>query len=191
MTNRFVDKDGKKVRLKQDGTPDRRSPPREHQFKKGESGNASGRPKGRRTLSAAAVDLLDSQMTVKLGGKAAKMSRADAVLHALVQRALTGCPRAIRELRALLPAFNPQAAETEKDNEEARREFYRFVSDTMAPLRPFDASGLLRYEADGTAIMPRWIVDECRRRYSHGRDEVDHGEMVSIMTLPKNGQPNF
>lgn len=94
----------------------------------------------------------------------------------------TSCPAA---------GISPQAAEAEKDNEEARREFYRFVSDTMAPLRPFDASGLLRYEADGTAVMPKWIVEECRRRYSHESNEVDNGEMVPVMSLPKNGQPHF
>lgn len=187
----YTDKDGKKVRLKKDGTPDRRSPPKEHQFKQKQSGNPSGRPKGRRTLSAAASDLLNSEMVIKIGGKSTRMSKADAVAHALFQQAMTGDPRAARELRANLPVVDPVVAKQEAENEAARKEFQEFFFGLTAPLRPLSASGILSYREQGEPQIPKWLVDECWRRYSRETRTFDHGEMGGLYQLPETGRPDF
>jgi len=187
----YDDKDGGKTRLNKDGTPDRRKPPEKHQFKRGQSGNPSGRPKRQRTFSAATADLLDQTVVVRMGDKKEQIPKADAIVHALIAKAMTGDPRAARTLRDMLPPPNPEAEKTQQANEKARKEFFEFIQNLLEPLKPFYASGICARDDEFSATVPKWIVDGCRERLSEDRSSIDHGEMVPVSCLPLSGRPDW
>ncbi len=68
-------------------------PSEENQFKAGQSGNPSGRPKGTRNRSTIIKEILDAKATDGEGG-----TIADQLTRALVQKAATGDVSAFREL---------------------------------------------------------------------------------------------
>ncbi len=71
-------------------------PPKHTQFKEGQSGNPSGRPKSRKSGSTDVSELLDEPVRVKTGGEARDMPPFEAGFRQLVQRALN------KDLRAIL-----------------------------------------------------------------------------------------
>src|SRR5580704_15202179 len=70
-------------------------PPQQHQFKPGRSGNPSGRPKGVRALKTELLEELAELVTVADGTTSAEVSKARAVVKALVRMAIAGDARAI------------------------------------------------------------------------------------------------
>ena len=82
-----------------------RRPPAETQFKKGRSGNPKGRPKGSRNVAATLSRLADEQISVRYGDEVRKVSRADALLISLFQRALKGDHRAAAKLLQMLHQY--------------------------------------------------------------------------------------
>ena len=67
-----------------------KKPPREHQFKPGQSGNPHGRPKKTRRLDATIASVLDTPSPFRGRG-----SRRDAIALRLFHKALKGDPRAL------------------------------------------------------------------------------------------------
>ncbi len=59
-----------------------RNPPRQHQFKKGYSGNKPGRKKGSRNLLSVFKDVAEEKIKVKIGGEVRKTTRVVYVLWA-------------------------------------------------------------------------------------------------------------
>ena len=90
-------------------------PPTASQFKKGQSGNPAGRPKGRRSFRTELREVLDAKVTVTEGGRKSKVSTSYAMLLRLRQQALNGEVRAIDRLLLLaaahLPADPPENSE--------------------------------------------------------------------------------
>lgn len=77
-------------------------PPKTHQFKKGQSGNPRGRPKGTRNLKTDLMDELGEEITLTEGGKARRLSKQRALVKSLVTRAIKGDGRAVNALLNLM-----------------------------------------------------------------------------------------
>jgi hypothetical protein len=74
----------------------RGSPPKHKQFKKGESGNPRGRPKGSKNLATLIADAAYDKITVTAkSGETRKMSRIHAATMQLANKAAQGDPKAV------------------------------------------------------------------------------------------------
>jgi hypothetical protein len=78
-----------------------RRPPKEHQFKKGESGNRKGRPKGERSFPALVAKALNERVMVQEGGQRKKVKKVEAAAKHLANKAASGDFRSIKLLIAL------------------------------------------------------------------------------------------
>ncbi len=67
-------------------------PPRETRFKKGQTGNPKGRPRGSkdRTFQEIVERELNSKITVKIGARQQKITISEAMTKAQIQQALKG-----------------------------------------------------------------------------------------------------
>lgn len=70
-------------------------PPKSTRFRKGQSGNLEGRPKGSRNFANDLDDVLNAKMTVNKNGKPRKVSTQKAALMRLTEKALKGDARAL------------------------------------------------------------------------------------------------
>ena len=81
-------------------------PPKATQFKKGQSGNPKGRPKGSNNLSTDVKAILKAPVPISEGGKRRNVTTQKAVLLRLREKALKGDAKAIDQLVALAGAYN-------------------------------------------------------------------------------------
>lgn len=77
-------------------------PPKNRRFKPGQSGNASGRPKGRPTLSELLQRETSKLITFKKGDELVRISKAEGLITKLVQMALQGDMGAMRLALSML-----------------------------------------------------------------------------------------
>ena len=78
----------------------RKKPPKETQFKKGQTGNPNGRPKGvrnRATIARYWLDAESDEMNFITGVKE-RLSQADVIMLALIKKARKGDVAAIKEI---------------------------------------------------------------------------------------------
>ena len=99
-----------------DDEPGFKRPPRATQFLKGKSGNPRGRPKGTRNLSTDIAELLSRQVPFRHGGKDRKVSRQEALLLSLYQKAIRGDVRAGETLLKLGERLTSRIGSTEKES---------------------------------------------------------------------------
>ncbi len=78
-----------------------KKPPRHKQFKKGQSGNAKGRPPGTRNFGSDVRDELAEPVNVRQGGSVSRVSSQRAALKKLRDKALKGDQRALDRLLTL------------------------------------------------------------------------------------------
>jgi hypothetical protein len=118
-------------------------PPREHQFKKGQSGNPRGRPKGslsKATLRAAyAAAFLDATVPILVGGQRHEINALEALLKGLMQSGLKGDLKATLAVLDRLERFasnEPDAIASEELPEEDAAILQRagFASSVDTPL---------------------------------------------------------
>jgi hypothetical protein len=98
-------------------------PPLEHQFKPGESGNPSGRPKGVHSFSSDLCEELAGLVSIK-GGDGSVVTRQRAIVKVLVDAALAGDQRAAATVfgwasRASRSEPEPQTEETSDPDDQA------------------------------------------------------------------------
>jgi hypothetical protein len=73
-----------------------KKPPKGSQWKKGQSGNSKGRPKGKKSLTTIGLDMFHKPVTVLQNGKAIKISMIDAVRAKLLATAMKGDLKAMK-----------------------------------------------------------------------------------------------
>jgi len=71
-------------------TVGRNKPPKSGQFKKGQSGNPAGRPKGAKNLKTDLREIMHEGITLNEGGKTVTISKQRALLKRLVVSGLQG-----------------------------------------------------------------------------------------------------
>jgi hypothetical protein len=95
-------------------------PPKKCQFKRGQSGNPSGRPKGALNFHAELLEELAELTTVQEADRDVTVSKQRACIKALVAAAIRGDMRACGVLLSLCP--RPDAASYDGDGEELASE---------------------------------------------------------------------
>ena len=76
-------------------------PPSSGQFRKGQSGNPKGRPKGSLDFKTYVKEMLSKQVTVTEGGRKRRISSLQATLMRLSEKSLKGDMKAIERILAL------------------------------------------------------------------------------------------
>ncbi len=92
-----------------------RKPPKQTRFKKGQSGNPKGRPKGLKNLATDLREELSESIPVRENGRVKRMSKQRALIKALVTKGLNADPRAmettLKLVTNILGAGDDQIAE--------------------------------------------------------------------------------
>lgn len=104
-------------------------PPRHTQFKKGQSGNPKGRPRGSLNVATILARTLREQVTVNEGGRRRTISKLEAAVKQIVNKAATGDAGAIRFLLGLT-----QMVEAQLDAKEPKAELPEDDRKVMAGL---------------------------------------------------------
>lgn len=93
-----------------------RKPPKKNQWKKGQSGNPKGRPKGTKNLSTDLMEELSEMIHVNEGGERKRISKQRAVLKQLAAKALEGDLKAMQTLLTLaIEVIESKEREKEED----------------------------------------------------------------------------
>jgi len=77
-------------------------PPRRTRFCKGQSGNPKGRPRGARNLATLMEKVLKEPVVISENGKRRRITKREALIKQLVNKAIAGDPRSIKLLLAEL-----------------------------------------------------------------------------------------
>jgi len=89
--------------------PGFQQPPGGGRFKPGTSGNPSGRPKGSRNLRTDLTQMMKKKIAVRENGKARSISRQEAMLLRLYDKALHGDVKAATSIVNMIMKLDPAA----------------------------------------------------------------------------------
>ena len=92
-----------------------RQPPVGTRFRPGQSGNPRGRPKGARNLTTIVAAALSERVAVNENGRRRRISKLDAAVKQLVNRAASGEMRATQLLLALVQANEARPPQQDAD----------------------------------------------------------------------------
>ena len=88
-----------------------RNPPKHTQFKKGESGNPEGRPKGTLNMATVLARTLREKVIINENGQRKVITKLEAAVKQLVNKAASGDLRALRHLADLVVSAEERAAQ--------------------------------------------------------------------------------
>lgn len=116
-------------------------PPKGTRFRKGQSGNPKGRPKGSRNISTDAKEMLNQKVPIVVDGKRKKVTVQLANLMRLMEKALSGDIKAMTQVQALAERFNddPDPVATGHISEPDQEILKRFLDKNSTPRMPDSA----------------------------------------------------
>jgi hypothetical protein len=85
-------------------------PPKHTQFRKGTSGNPTGRPKGSKNMSTLLMEAAHDQVSVTIGGKTRSISKLQATAMQLATKAASGDQAAINKFLDWMDEIETRAA---------------------------------------------------------------------------------
>jgi hypothetical protein len=88
-----------------------RRPPIATRFRPGQSGNPRGRPKGARNLSTVVAAALNERVAINENGRRRRITKLEAAVKQLVNRAASGEARATQLLLAFVQASEARSAQ--------------------------------------------------------------------------------
>jgi hypothetical protein len=88
-----------------------RKPPARTRFKKGQSGNPNGRPKGALNIASVLSRTLREQVVINENGHRRVVTKLEAAVKQLVNKAATGDLKAFQQLSGLVQAAEEKALE--------------------------------------------------------------------------------
>lgn len=101
-------------------------PPKEHQFKKGQSGNPKGRPKGSKNYLIVLRNELNKRIPVVENGQRKWITKLESAFKHLANKSAMGELRSLRELLNLLPHIEAETeANTSTPLNEADRQVFQ------------------------------------------------------------------
>jgi hypothetical protein len=110
-----------------------RHPPHKTRFRPGESGNPRGRPKGARNLAAVVAATLSERVAVNENGRRKRITKLEAAVKQLVNRAASGEVRSMQMLLALVQAGEAQAPQD--DAETATRDDVLLMDEVLRRMK--------------------------------------------------------
>jgi Family of unknown function (DUF5681) len=117
-------------------------PPKSTQFKKGQSGNPKGRPKGSKNFATVYHKVGREFVTVKENGRTRRLTKQEAIARRFTNAALTGPDRAIRDyvnITRALPEPEPDglvAAGVPESHQKVMADIIRRIRDCEPPEHP-------------------------------------------------------
>ena len=78
-----------------------KKPPKDTRFRKGVSGNRNGRPKGKRNIATVLTEILEEQIVIDENGLQRTVTKLEAAIEQLVNKATSGDLVALRHLIVL------------------------------------------------------------------------------------------
>ena len=112
-------------------------PPRHTRFKKGQSGNPRGRPKGSKNLPTLLTEALNEAVVVAENGRRRKITMRQAIIKQLVKRSATAD---LRAMKILLDMVRDLEGQTEPASPETS-EFSEADEKVLAQLRARFSNG--------------------------------------------------
>jgi len=94
-----------------------RKPPAHSRFKKGQSGNPRGRPKGERNRTTILNSILNERVVVTDNGMRKRITKQEAVYKQLVNKAASGDPRAAQLLLSEMREIEGRIGSTQAGRE--------------------------------------------------------------------------
>ncbi|AZQ68263.1 hypothetical protein EF888_14635 [Silicimonas algicola] len=94
-----------------------RKPPAATRFKKGQSGNPKGRPKGSRNISTLIEETLFRKVSIRDERGARKVPLAEALMQKLSVDALKGDPRALAKIIDLMKFYDARRDQVSEDRD--------------------------------------------------------------------------
>ena len=119
-------------------------PPRQTQFKKGQSGNPKGRPRGAKNMATLFTQALKERVTVTENGRRRSISKQEALVKHLVNKALSGDRRLLQllldEVHVIEARAESSAAGDHVPDETDLRVFHQLHERIRRQLRKGEAS---------------------------------------------------
>ena len=109
-----------------------KKPPKHTRFKKGTSGNPSGKAKPATDVLTALEKTLGAPVTITRAGQSLTVSRLEAAMERMVGKAALGDTAAFRLLSALLQTYQPPTEPTPTSKEELEQADQKILSRILA-----------------------------------------------------------